>query len=116
MEELITPWFVKYVDMSPDAVFELSMAAYYLQMQGLMELTACKIACAIRGKSMRNVRNYYKDLEAQQVEQAGTGNEESSCNQKWAEESFSNQTFPQQTMTMNEVHVEEEVDSFQEGL
>lgn len=90
MEELITPWFVKYVDMAPDDLFELTMAAYYLQMQGLMELTACKMACALRGKTMRNVRNYYKDIEAQQKMQSGENPTDDASNQKWAEESFSN--------------------------
>ena len=49
-------WFAEYVEMELDPLCALVMAANYLDIKPLLELTAAKIASNIKGKSVDEVR------------------------------------------------------------
>ena len=65
-------------------LFELVMAANYLDVKPLLELSCAKVASLIKGKSIQEIRQFFQienDFSPEEEEQVMQEN-------KWAEESF----------------------------
>ena len=80
----IDQWYVDFVDVEKDELFELCLAADNLVIKPLQELTAAKIATQIKGKSVKEIRQFFD------IENDFTPEEEAQIMEenKWAEESF----------------------------
>ena len=65
-------------------LFEIVMAANYLDIKPLLELSCAKVASLIKGKSVQEIRQFFNienDFSPEEEEQVMQEN-------KWAEESF----------------------------
>jgi S-phase kinase-associated protein 1 len=56
IEELVQPFYADYVNVDQDALFELIMAANYMNVPPLLDLTCAKVASQIKGKSPEEIR------------------------------------------------------------
>ena len=73
-EECANEWDAKFLDVNNDAILSLVLAANYLDIKPLFELTSAKIACCIRGTTTENIRkdfgiNDLNEQEKQQIEE-----------------------------------------------
>lgn len=59
MEEIVGKWYAEYIDVEDDMVFELILAANYLDIKPLLDLTCCKVASIIKGKSPEELRKRF---------------------------------------------------------
>ena len=77
-------WYVNFVNVDQQTLFDLVLAANYLDCAPLLELTGAKVASHIKGKSIQEVRQYFKitnDFSPEEEELVLQENQ-------WAEESF----------------------------
>jgi len=49
-------WFVKYIDLESDMVFEIMLASNFMDVKSLLLLCSAKIATLIKGKSIQETR------------------------------------------------------------
>ena len=57
MSEVVSKWYADYVDVNEkQELFHLIMAANYMDIKPLLELTAAKIASQIKGKAQQEIR------------------------------------------------------------
>ena len=72
------------MDLEQVDIFELIMAANYLDIQSLLELACAKVSAVIKDKSIPEIRKYFN------IENDFTPEEEAEVmsENKWAEESF----------------------------
>ena len=84
MSEIVAPWFVKFVDLEKEVLFETILAANFLDIKPLLELSCAKVASLIKGKSIPEIRSYFD------IENDFTPEEEQQIMEenKWAEEAF----------------------------
>ena len=84
MSEIVAPWFVKFVDLEKEVLFEIILAANFLDIKPLLELSCAKVASLIKGKSIPEIRSYFD------IENDFTPEEEQQIMEenKWAEEAF----------------------------
>ena len=77
-------WSAEYVDVDQEMLFEVVMAANYLDIKPLLELSCAKVASLIKGKSIQEIRQFF------QIENDFSPEEEAQVMEenKWAEESF----------------------------
>lgn len=82
--DVTSPWFANFVELDQDMLFELIMAANYLDMKPLLDLACAKVASQIKNKSVKEIRQFFN------IENDFTPEEESQIMEenKWAEESF----------------------------
>ena len=82
--DVTTPWFANFVDVDQDMLFELIMAANYLDIKSLLDLACAKVASQIKNKSVKEIRQFFN------IENDFTPEEEQQIleENKWAEESF----------------------------
>ena len=59
IEELVQPFYADYVDIDQDALFKLIMAANYMNVPPLLDLTCAKVASQIKGKSPEEIRKTF---------------------------------------------------------
>ena len=77
MRELVAPWFVNYVNVDKNELFDLFRAADFLKMESLLQLIASKIACELKNKSTEEKRDYLNiqlDLQPEEIEQINEEN------------------------------------------
>ena len=85
MGQVVDAWHAEYIDIdTQEALFELVMAANYLDVKPLLELSCAKVASQIKGKSIPEIRKYFS------IENDFTPEEEALIAEenRWAEESF----------------------------
>ena len=56
---LVDPWYAQYITVESEILFELIMAANYLDIQPLLELASAKVASLIKDKSIKEIRQFF---------------------------------------------------------
>ena len=84
MKQVTDEWHANFVDLEQEELFELVMAANYLDIKPLLELSCAKVASQIKNKSVVEIRKYFN------IENDFTPEEEAQIQEenRWAEESF----------------------------
>ena len=84
MAQVVDQWHAEYIDIPQEELFELVMAANYLDIKPLLELSCAKVASQIKNKSVMEIRKYFN------IENDFTPEEEQQIQEenRWAEESF----------------------------
>jgi len=83
MAEVVTQWDADFVDVDQEMLFELILAANYMDIKPLLDLTCAKVASMIKGKTPEQIRktfNIVNDFTPEEEEAVRAEN-------KWAEES-----------------------------
>ena len=57
--ECVDSWDYQYIDIELDVIFELILAANYMDIKPLMELASSKVASIIKGKSPEEIRKVF---------------------------------------------------------
>ena len=60
LRECIDSWDYEYINLENETIFEIMMAANFMDIQPLLELTCAKIASEIKGKNEEEIRNLFK--------------------------------------------------------
>ena len=84
MHQVVEQWYADYINLEQEELFELVMAANYLDIKPLLELSCAKVASQIKNKSVQEIRKYFN------IENDFTPEEEAQIQEenRWAEESF----------------------------
>ena len=84
LRDIVAPWYADFVDLEQETLFEVILAANYLDIKPLLELTCAKVATMIKGKSVVEVRKLFN------IENDFTPEEEAQIleENKWAEEAI----------------------------
>jgi S-phase kinase-associated protein 1 len=83
MREVVSEWDAEFVEVDQETLFELILAANYMDIQPLLDLTCAKVASMIKGKTPEEIRktfNIVNDFTPEEEEAVRAEN-------KWAEES-----------------------------
>lgn len=83
MAEVVSQWDADFVDVDQELLFELILAANYMDIKPLLDLTCAKVASMIKGKNPEQIRktfNIQNDFTPEEEEAVRAEN-------KWAEES-----------------------------
>merc|ERR1712110_191177 len=83
MAEVVSEWDAKFVDIDQELLFELILAANYIDIKSLLDLTCAKVASMIKGKTPEEIRKTFN------IQNDFTPDEEEAvrAENKWAEES-----------------------------
>ncbi len=63
MNELVPKWYADFVDVDQQRLIELVNAAFYMEIEPLMNLAAAAIAIMFSGTNLREKRNLYETIE-----------------------------------------------------
>ena len=82
--DVASPWYAEFVNLDQEVLFELILAANYLDIKPLLELSCAKVASLIKNRSIQDIRKFFN------IENDFTPEEEAQIMEenKWAEESF----------------------------
>jgi len=83
MSEVVSQWDAEFVEVDQEMLFELILAANYMDIKPLLDLTCAKVASMIKGKTPEQIRktfNIVNDFTPEEEEAVRAEN-------KWAEES-----------------------------
>jgi len=83
MNEVVSAWDAEFVEVDQEMLFELILAANYMDIKPLLDLTCAKVASMIKGKTPEQIRktfNIVNDFTPEEEEAVRAEN-------KWAEES-----------------------------
>jgi len=83
MIEVVSQWDADFVDVEQELLFELILAANYMDIKPLLDLTCAKVASMIKGKTPEQIRktfNIKNDFTPEEEEAVRAEN-------RWAEES-----------------------------
>lgn len=83
MADVVSQWDAEFVDLDQETLFELILAANYMDIKPLLDLTCAKVASLIKGKTPEQIRKTFN------IQNDFTPEEEEVVRQenKWAEES-----------------------------
>jgi S-phase kinase-associated protein 1 len=83
MQEVVSHWDADFVDVDQELLFELILAANYMDIKSLLDLTCAKVASMIKGKTPEQIRKTFN------IQNDFTPDEEEAvrAENKWAEES-----------------------------
>jgi len=83
MNEVVAGWDADFVDVDQELLFELILAANYMDIKSLLDLTCAKVASMIKGKTPEQIRKTFN------IQNDFTPEEEDAvrAENKWAEES-----------------------------
>ncbi len=59
LAEIVPEWDAKFVDIEQEMLFELILAANYLDIKSLLDLTCAKVASMIKNKSPEDIRRTF---------------------------------------------------------
>jgi len=59
-KECVDDWDYEYINLQNDTILELMLAANFMDIKPLLELTCAKIASVIKGKSPEEIQNEFK--------------------------------------------------------
>ena len=81
---VVNEWYAKFVELEQEVLFELILAANFMDIKSLLELTTAKVASLIKGKTIPETRKFFN------IENDFTPDEEAQImdENRWAEESF----------------------------
>mmetsp|Transcript_10369 Transcript_10369/g.19874 ORF Transcript_10369/g.19874 Transcript_10369/m.19874 type:complete len:188 (-) Transcript_10369:376-939(-) len=82
MADVVSEWDAHFVEVPQDVLFELILAANYMDIKPLLDLTCAKVASMIKGKTPEQIRKLFhiqNDFSPQEEEAVRAEN-------KWAEE------------------------------
>uniref|UniRef100_A0A7S3JFI0 S-phase kinase-associated protein 1 n=1 Tax=Euplotes harpa TaxID=151035 RepID=A0A7S3JFI0_9SPIT len=84
LRDIVSAWYADYVELEQEVLFEVILAANYLDIRPLLELSCAKVATMIKGKSVVEVRKLFN------IENDFTPEEEAQIleENKWAEEAI----------------------------
>lgn len=84
LSDVTTPWYAEFVNLDQEVLFEMILAANYLDIKPLLELACAKVASLIKNRSIPEIRKFFN------IENDFTPEEEAQIMEenKWAEESF----------------------------
>jgi len=83
MAEVVSQWDAEFVEVEQEMLFELILAANYMDIKPLLDLSCAKVASLIKGKTPEQIRkqfNIQNDFTPEEEEAVRAEN-------KWAEES-----------------------------
>ena len=84
IKEVVSPWYGDFVDVKIEELYEIILAANYLDIKPLLEVTCAAVAAMMKGKSIEEIRelfNIENDFTPEEEEQIREEN-------KWAEEAI----------------------------
>lgn len=83
MREVCSEWDAEFVEVDDETLFDLILAANYMDIKPLLDLTCAKVASYMKGKSAEEIRKRFN------IENDLTPEEEAAirAENKWAEES-----------------------------
>ena len=84
MSDVVSEWFANFVNLDQEVLFELILAANFMDIKSLLELSCAKVASLIKGKTIQETRKFFN------IENDFTPEEEAQImdENRWAEESF----------------------------
>lgn len=82
MHEVVQEWYANYVTVEQDILFELILAANYLDIKPLLDLTCATVASMIKGKTPEEIRKVFNIVNDFTPEEEAQVREEN----KWCEE------------------------------
>ena len=59
MQEVVGEWDAKYVEVEMEFLFELILAANYMDIKSLLVLTCAKVASMLKGKTPEEIRKTF---------------------------------------------------------
>ena len=59
MTQVVDQWHADYINLDQEMLFEVTMAANYLDVKPLLELCCAKVASMIKGKSVEETRQFF---------------------------------------------------------
>ena len=59
LAEIVPEWDAKFVDIEQETLFELILAANYMDIKSLLDLTCAKVASMIKGKTPEQIRKTF---------------------------------------------------------
>ena len=59
MSDFVPEWDAKFVDVPQEMLFELILAANYMDIKSLLDLTCAKVASMIKGKTPEDIRRTF---------------------------------------------------------
>jgi S-phase kinase-associated protein 1 len=80
LEEVVSNWDTNFVSLEYEKLFELILAANYLDIKSLLDLTCAKVATIIKGKSPEDIRKTFNIVNDFTPEEEAQVREEN----KWA--------------------------------
>ena len=84
LTQVVDQWHADYVNVDQEMLFEIVMAANFLDIKPLLELSCAKVASLIKGKSVQEIRQFFNIENDFSPEEEAQVMEEN----RWAEESF----------------------------
>ncbi|KAJ1448738.1 Skp1 family, dimerization domain-containing protein [Pelagophyceae sp. CCMP2097] len=82
MHEVVQEWYANYVDVDQELLFELILAANYMDIKSLLDLTCATVASMIKGKTPEEIRKTFNIVNDFTPEEEAQVREEN----KWCEE------------------------------
>lgn len=82
MSELVQEWYAKFVDIDQEPLFELILAANYMDIKPLLDLTCATVASMIKGRTPEEIRNIFNIVNDFTPEEEAQVREEN----KWCED------------------------------
>ena len=84
LSDVVNQWYADFVNLEQEVLFELILAANFMDIKSLLELTTAKVASLIKGKTIPETRKFFN------IENDFTPEEEAQImdENRWAEESF----------------------------
>jgi S-phase kinase-associated protein 1 len=59
MSEIVQEWYATFVRVDHEVLFELILAASYMNIPPLLDLTSATVASMIKGKTPEEIRNHF---------------------------------------------------------
>ena len=84
IKDVVAPWYGDFVDVKIEELYEIILAANYLDIKPLLEVTCAAVAAMMKGKSIEEIRDLFNienDFTPEEEEQIREEN-------KWAEEAI----------------------------
>lgn len=84
LSDAVNHWYASFVQIEQEELFELILAANFMDIKSLLELACAKVASLIKGMTIPEIRDFFNienDFTAQEEKQIMDEN-------RWAEESF----------------------------
>jgi len=82
MHEVVQEWYANYVEVDQETLFELILAANYMDIKPLLDLTCATVASMIKGKTPEEIRKTFNIVNDFTPEEEAQVREEN----KWCEE------------------------------
>ena len=82
IKENVSEWYAEFINLDQEVIFELILAANYMDIEPLLDLSCAKIACMMRGKNPEEIRQTFNIVNDFTPEEEAQVREEN----KWCEE------------------------------